>query len=94
MIPPAFIYLRVPRTGRKPMRMLVPVVLLWPLLIPLAMAAEIICLAAAAAVLPFGRARARKLALLLPRLNEAVCALPGLAISVSAPGRGVEIRIR
>jgi len=94
MIPPAFVYVRLPRPGARMRRFFLPVVLLWPLAIPLAMLAEVLAAAAGAAMLPFGYERAKKVALFVPRVNALVCALRGLTVRVSAPGRELHVWIR
>ena len=93
MIPPAFVYVRLPRRGLRPRRLFLPVVLLGPLAIPLAMLAGVLAAAAAAAMLPFGCERAKKVALFVPRINALVCALRGLTVKVSAPGRELHVWI-
>ena len=94
MIPPVLVYLRVVRPGARRWRLVVPVVLLWPVLLPLGVLAEAAAFAVAAVMLPFGYARARKVALALPYLNRAICALRGLTLEVVAPGREVRMWIR
>ena len=94
MIPPAFVYVRLTLPGARPRRLYLPVVLLWPLAVPLAMQAGALAAAAAAAMLPFGYERAKKVALFVPRANALICALRGLTVKVSAPGRELHVWIR
>ena len=94
MIPPALAYVRLPRPGARPRGLVLPLVLLWPVLIPLAVVAELAAFAAAAALLPFGYERAKKVALFVPCVSGVVCALRGLTVIVSEPGRKLCVWIR
>lgn len=94
MIPPALFYVRLPKGEEKARGLVIPIFLLWPLAIPLAMLAEMIAFATALAILPFGRRRAKKVALFFPCLNALICALPGLTVEVSQPGRALRLWIR
>lgn len=79
--PPAILILRVPRKTRAPLALWLPLFLLWPLALVLAIIAIPIWLLVAAALWTCGRARGM---FQVPwRLAVAIFSLPGLCVRVN-----------
>ena len=92
MMPPALLYLRVPRPGRRTLALWLPIFVLWPFV---GVLAAVACAALPAVLLvavPFGKAGVvLRCARLLPCVLSLLCALRGLRVQVAEQGRHFEI---
>ena len=92
MIPPAVLRIRVVEHGKKQVGLWLPLVLVWPLLLLLALVIAPLVIIAAVLLWPSGRGKA--ILLSGPSLYALLCSLRGLTVQVEGIDEQVLIAIR
>lgn len=88
MLPPSIMRVRLKSDGRRKLGLWLPLFLIWPLVLVVALLLLPLLLLVAAL-----RGRLRKAFWLLPRIWMFFCAIRGLRVVVSKPGEGLTLYV-